>query len=449
MEEGIERQMANILETITKMKEELDRLRPLPPTVLAQVEQKLRLESNYNSNAIEGNTLTLGETRSLILHGLTAHGKPLRDHLDIQGHDSAVKAIEAAVKDYQELNEVFIRNLHRVLLKEPYKAKAETPNGQLIERAISLGDYKTIPNNVRTSTGETYFFTPPEQVKQAMGDLIDWYRAKEREGEHPITIAATFHYRFVRIHPFDDGNGRMARLLMNLILIKHGYTVAMILREERTEYLGKLEQADKTEDLTEFINYVAGCCEYALNLHLKAARGEPIEDIEDIDKEIALFRQSLASSTSETFSAKEYIETVLYPFCEYCDVKVSLLSNVFAEVSGHVSVVGITTEGKTAEFNLDGSDGYFTKTRTRLDSDAIPPHMRSMSAEISIILSNFQARQDPSIWISIENTIDANHCRWKFSIDVPKGEWEHLGRDLDDLKRQFNRLLRNMMDALN
>ena len=79
-----ERQMANVLETITTLKEELDRLRPLPPTVLAQVEQKLRLESNYNSNAIEGNTLTLRETRSLILHGLTAHGKPLRDHLDIQ-----------------------------------------------------------------------------------------------------------------------------------------------------------------------------------------------------------------------------------------------------------------------------------------------------------------------------------------------------------------------------
>ena len=65
-----------------------------------------------------------------------------------------------------------------------------------------------------------------------MGDLIDWYRAKEREGEHPIIIAATFHYRFARIHPFDDGNGRMARLLMNMILIKHGYTVAIIQREE-------------------------------------------------------------------------------------------------------------------------------------------------------------------------------------------------------------------------
>lgn len=97
--------MTNVLESITKLKRELDGLRPLAQTVLAQVEQKLRLEANYHSNAIEGNTLTLGETRSLILHGLTAHGKPLRDHLEIQGHDKAVKAIEDAVKDNQGLNE--------------------------------------------------------------------------------------------------------------------------------------------------------------------------------------------------------------------------------------------------------------------------------------------------------------------------------------------------------
>ena len=96
----------------------------------------------------------------------------MRDHLDIEGHDSAVKAIEAAINDNHELNEVFIRNLHRILLKEPYETKAETPDGRLVRRTISIGDYKTVPNNVRTSTGETIYFLPPEQVKPAMGDLI-------------------------------------------------------------------------------------------------------------------------------------------------------------------------------------------------------------------------------------------------------------------------------------
>ena len=287
--------MSNVIEEIDRLKEELDALRPLPSEIVGQIEQKLRIESNYHSNAVEGNSLTLGETRSLILHGLTARGKPMRDHLDIEGHDEAVKAMEDAVKRDELLNEVFIRNLHKVLLKEPYENDAITPGGQPVKRRIAIGEYKTQPNNVRTSTGEIYYFTPPDQVKSAMGDLIDWYRKQEDEGEHPIIIAATFHYRFIRIHPFDDGNGRMARLLMNTILIKHGYTLAVVPVEERGQYIGMLEQADKTEDLTEFIAYIAACCKYALNLHLKAAHGEDIEDMEDIDKEIALFKRSLSS----------------------------------------------------------------------------------------------------------------------------------------------------------
>ena len=435
--------MVNVLEAITRLKEELDSLRPLPPTVLAQVEQKLRLESNYNSNAIEGNTLTLGETRSLILHGLTAHGKPLRDHLDIEGHDSAVQSIEAAVKDNQELNEVFIRNLHRVLLKEPYKTKAETPDGQLIERPISLGEYKTIPNNVRTSTGEIYFFTPPDQVKQAMSDLIDWYRAKEREGEHPIIIAATFHYRFVRIHPFDDGNGRMARLLMNMILIKHGFTVAMIRQDDRNEYLNRLEGADKTEDLTEFINYIAQCCEYALKLHLKAARGELTDDIDDIDKEIALFKQSFTSATDHAFSAKEYVEAVLYPFYNHCVDKTRQLSDVFGRVRTHASIFATTAEGKVLRLCEDSAN-----LEPILNQLNAPNQFRSLSVKFTSFLTTFQGNQDVHSLLVVKGEVHADQSRWVFSIGSPSVRWEHEGRELNVLKRQFNQLLRELMKGL-
>ncbi|MDE2889835.1 MAG: Fic family protein [Gemmatimonadota bacterium] len=291
--------MGDAVENIDRLKAELDALRPLPSDVVGRIEQKLRIESNYHSNAIEGNSLTLGETRSLILHGLTAHGKSMRDHLDIEGHNEAVKAIEHAVKNKEELNEVFIRNLHKVLLKEPYEVDALTPDGRPGKRHITIGNYKTQPNNVRTSTGEIYYFTAPDQVKPAMGDLIDWYRRAESQGEHPIVIAATFHYRFVRIHPFDDGNGRMARLLMNMILIKHDYTAAIVPIQERNRYIESLVQADKSEDLTEFISYVAGCCEYTLKHLLRAARGEDIEDVEDIDKEIALFVKETTRKTTD------------------------------------------------------------------------------------------------------------------------------------------------------
>lgn len=160
---------ANILDTIDQLKSELDALRPLPPEVVGRVGQKLRLEWNYHSNAVEGNSLTLGETRSLILHGITAHGKPMRDHLDIQGHDEAVKAVEDAVENEEALNEVFIRNLHRVLLREPYEMDARTPDGRAVKRLIAIGNYKAVPNNVLTTTGEIHYFTSSRVRRRTRG----------------------------------------------------------------------------------------------------------------------------------------------------------------------------------------------------------------------------------------------------------------------------------------
>ena len=434
--------ISNALDVIDRLKRNLDELRPLPYNVLARVEQKLRFESNYHSNAIEGNTLTLGETRNLILHGLTARGKPLRDHLDINGHDSAVKTVEDAISNDYALNEVFIHNLHRILLKEPYELGAVTPDGSRVNRTISIGEYKTTPNNVRTSTGEIYYFTPPEQVKPAMSDLIDWYRTQEHDGEHPIIIAATFHYRFVRIHPFDDGNGRMARLLMNMILIKHGYTVALIRQEDRAQYLRQLEQIDKTEDLAEFIDYTATRCEYSLNLHMKAARGEPIEDLEDIDREIALFKRSLMNATNETLSAREYIESALYPFYDYCQSKIRLFSDVFGRVRTLISLFATTIDGQVVTLCEDSSG-----LPTLPDKFAIAEEVRSVSFTFLSFLTTFQGRQD-HVLVEIKNNVDAHRSTWTFSIGAQNVHLKYVGQDPDEIRKHFNEAIRKMMKKL-
>ena len=429
--------MSNVIEEIDRLKEELDALRPLPPDVLGQIEQKLRIESNYHSNAVEGNSLTLGETRSLILHGLTASGKPMRDHLDIEGHDEAVKAMEGAVKRNELLNEVFIRNLHKVLLKEPYENDSITPDGQPVKRRIAIGEYKTQPNNVRTSTGEIYYFTPPDQVKPAMGDLIDWYRRQEDEGEHPIIIAATFHYRFTRIHPFDDGNGRMARLLMNMILIKHGYTVAVVPVEQRDQYIGMLEQADKTEDLVEFIAYVAHCCKYTLNLHLKAARGEDIEDVEDIDKEIAIFKRSLEKGTGETINAREYADQVLYPLLFYCKEKIEQFSDLFKHVF---------TSGECVVKAEDNQISTFRSLENK--RKALPENVLSVFTELDVGLYGYQGKEGSNIRFKIENEADTNNCIWKFYFRKLNYKKEYTGQDLEVLKKMFNNMIRFMMNKL-
>lgn len=435
--------MASPIDAIARLKEELDSLRPLRPEVVARIEQKLRIEADYHSNAIEGNTLTFGETRSLILHGLTAHGKPMRDHLDIEGHDSAVKAIEAAVRNEDELTEVFIRNLHRILLKEPYESVAETPEGIRIRRTISVGDYKTIPNNVLTSTGEIYYFTPPEHVKPAMSDLIDWYRQMEDAGEHPIIVAAAFHYRFVRIHPFDDGNGRMARLLMNMILIKHGYTVAMIRREGRDDYIDHLENADRTEDLREFINYIASCCEYSLNLHLKAARGESIEDVDDIDKEIALFKQSLVTNTDEIPFARQYVISTLNPFVEHCRSKVELLSDAFASVHTRSTLHGTTLDGQVHDLRE-----RLHSQKLTMEQDSVLDELKFVSFRAKSELSTFQGRRDLNCDITVENTTDKSGSAWTFVTNLSNEQLKYDGRDLEELKKRFNMLIRVMMQEL-
>ncbi len=434
--------MSNVIEHIDRLKAELDALRPLPSDVVGRIKQKLRIESNYHSNAIEGNSLTLGETRSLILHGLTAHGKSMRDHLDIEGHDEAVKAIEDAVDRKEELNEVFIRNLHRMLLKQPYEIDAVTPDGRPTKRLIAIGNYKTQPNNVRTSTGEIYYFTAPDQVKPAMSDLMDWYGMAESQGQHPIVIAATFHYRFVRIHPFDDGNGRMARLLMNMILIRHGYTVAIVPIQERNRYIESLERADKSEDLAEFIAYVASCCEYTLNLHLRAAHGEDIEDAEDIDKEIALF---VKKSTSNTFDACEYAEEVLYPFITYCRKKIEQFSTVFGRVEISADAFARRIDNENIRFDLMEAEG------------PLPEEAYSVSTRTNFRLSEYRGNQREGVFLDCTNEAEPDDYLWNFSANFSTDghasssrfhEAQYSGREMDRLKKIFNKMIRGMMQKL-
>ncbi len=431
--------MSEILERIDRLKQELDALRPLPPETVARVGQKLRIESNYHSNAVEGNSLTLGETRSLILHGLTAHGKPMRDHLDIEGHNDAVKAVEDAVGEELGLTETFIRQLHAILLKEPYEVDAETPDGRPAKRRIGIGAYKGAPNNVVTSTRETYYFTPPEQVKPAMGDLMDWYRTRDAEGEHPIVLAAAFHYRFVRIHPFDDGNGRMARLLMNMILIGRGYTVAIVRREDRDRYIQELERADKSEDLAQFIDYIASCCEYALDLHLRAARGESIEDADDIDREIALFKQSFVRSSAAggQVAAREYVERVVRPFRDYCRSKVALFADEFSSIDDSVwNIKGQRVDGNVLELEFGAGE----------NTSDIPENASLISNALAFHLNGFHGTNSETR-LAVENRFDPIRCEWRFQIDnYLTGQYD--GQDLDDLEKQFNRLLRSMMSDL-
>ena len=209
--------------------------------------QKFRLDWNYHSNNIEGNSLTYGETKSFLLHGLTAQGKPLKDHLDIKGHNDAILWLDDILKNNTPLTEKFIRELHQLILVEPYDSPAITADGQKTTKRINIGEYKRQPNHVKTATGEIFYFSTPEETPAKMHELLTWYN-QSIDLIHPIILAAELHYKFITIHPFDDGNGRISRILMNLILMKNGYPPIVIKTNKKDEYFRALRQADGGDD---------------------------------------------------------------------------------------------------------------------------------------------------------------------------------------------------------
>lgn len=289
--------MSNIIRAIER-KAELDKLRPLSVADEQRIMQKFRLDWNYHSNHLEGNTLTYGETKALVLFGLTAQGKPLKDHLEIEGHNEAILWIIDVIKEDRPLNEQFIRSLHQLILKENYFVDAITADGQPTRKEIHVGKYKTTPNHVKTKKGEIFHFATPEETPAKMNELIDWYIAEsERDDIEPILLASEFHYRFVRIHPFDDGNGRTARLLMNFILMKFGYPPVIIKTEDKGNYFNVLQLADAGQ-FEQFAEYIAQNLIHSLTLMIKGAKGESIEEEDDLKKELSLLKSKLDSLNS-------------------------------------------------------------------------------------------------------------------------------------------------------
>jgi hypothetical protein len=164
-----------------------------------------------------------------------------------------------------------------------------------------------------------FYFASPEETPGRMTDLVDWYRAEEAAPTmHPVALAAEFHYRFVRIHPFDDGNGRMSRLLMNLILMRHGYPMTVIQAADRNGYLAALAEADSSEP-EPFLHFIIENVESSLRLMIRAARGESIDEPSDLDKKLALLKKqvltrqdAIATLWNEEYQAEFY--KILFKF---------------------------------------------------------------------------------------------------------------------------------------
>ena len=252
--------MNRFIQKIEELQVKINLHKPFLKEVLKLWQEKLRIDWTYNSNAIEGNTLTYGETAFFLREGLTSEGKPLEDYLEAKNHAEAIDYLLNVVKEDREITEYFIKELHGLLLKDIHYTIAKGGNGQLIKKPLNAGKYKILPNHVLTISGKIHKYADPIHVKDEMEELIKWLNKEKTLSI--IEKACIFHYKFVAIHPFDDGNGRMARLLMNLILMKAKYPPCVIKNVNRRKYLESLELIDIGKDHQPFITFI---CEELLS----------------------------------------------------------------------------------------------------------------------------------------------------------------------------------------
>ncbi len=213
----------------------LNSKKPFSKNTLKSLHENLILEWTYNSNAIEGNTLTLQETK-VVMEGITVGGKSLREHFEVINHREAIAYIEEIVKNNEPLTEWQIKNIHNLILKNIDGNNA----GRYRTENVIISGAKHIPPS---------FLNLDEEMKS----LIKWYN---EDNSHPIEKSARLHSLFVKIHPFIDGNGRTARLLLNFELMKNGYLPVVIKKENRLDYYIALDKSHTTNDYTDFIKMI-------------------------------------------------------------------------------------------------------------------------------------------------------------------------------------------------
>lgn len=238
-----------------KLNNHINEIKDKNPDLWQTILQKLKIDWTYNSNSIEGSTLSRGDTHFFLTEGLTVEGKPFKDFLDAKNHIEAIDYLYEVIANNRDVTEGLIKEINALILSDVKFTSAQDRDGNRVKKRANSGEYKIEPNHVLLANGDIHYYVDPIQVQPQMQELISWVVENEYK-LHPILLASIVHYNLVRIHAFDDGNGRGARILMNLILMKHNFFPAVIKTERKRKYLQALHEADNG-DISSFISFIA------------------------------------------------------------------------------------------------------------------------------------------------------------------------------------------------
>ncbi len=288
---------------IAKLKVELDSLPRRNNGLEVSLEYLFRDEWNYHSNNQQESTLSFAETKKLIMSKQLIPDKSIKEQYELLGHNQAVNYITQLIQSGEDISQDIIFRLHTILLSESNAVNDPTLPPKK-NRKLNIGEFKKYGNHVKNRAGELQRFTKPEETPQKMSELLDWYRKTSLKQDYPIIkLAVLFHYRYVSIHPFEDGNGRTARLLTNFILMRNGYPPIIVRKEEWVNYLVALQQADNG-DLEPFVDLMGNYLVRSLETKIKSIKANEVQDFREFEMELDLLEEQLKASNSKVIVKK-------------------------------------------------------------------------------------------------------------------------------------------------
>ncbi len=398
-------QIEEIIRKIDLKLTELEALKPLSQANSRKLKDKYRLEWNYHSNHIEGNTLTYGQTQILLFKGRATGEHEKRDYDEMEAHDLAIDLVTDWSDDVsRDMTEADLRELNKILLVREFWTEAVTADGIPTRKKVIPGQYKKSPNSVRLKSGIIHNYPSPEETPSRMNDLIKWYN--RNSNLHPLIRGAEAHHQFTMIHPFDDGNGRVARLWLNYILMKSGFPPIIIRFENKEEYLTSLEKAD-AGDIKPFIFYLGKELDWSLNLSLKAAKGEDIEESDDLEKEISILDKKIKKGYENRATLSRSTEVIIkltidsfYPLMEKVDSKLSKVKSWFNK-----SRVSLLLNGNAFTTTAD-IEKYFNNI-----------HKEIYEFSIEVLLEGFISKGPDAFNISVYLNFKFHQWRYEVNID--------------------------------
>lgn len=365
------------LQQIDRLNFSIEDYGKLSRELLQKINYKFRLDWNYYSNRMEGNTLTIDETKSVMIGNINVQNKPLKDIMEMKGHDDAIRNILQIGRGELNISESRIRELHTEIMYENDAGEKE-----------KIGKWKTQSNHVINYRGEKFDFANPSEIADSMHELVNWVNAEKNKIEarkkdalHPVELAFDFHLRYLTIHPFYDGNGRTGRILTNLILISYGFPPIYIKDNEKAFYYRYLAEVQAYgSDKKQLFELMSDYLIRSQNIVLDAIAGKEIEEREDIDKKIQLLERELGAidATNEvkiSFSRTTLIRIYDNWISKLIESAIPVIEkfNKFFEINEHMIQfgpgMGVSPNNRSITELID-----FVKVRIQLSlHDAQPP----------------------------------------------------------------------------